>query len=440
MKFKKIDVSDGLQLSNEGLNAVIKNVFEGLRDVQDRYLASIEENKEKFQKFISPGKSLKKNYPSFLSVLRRWNSYTPVLATINNHPKGGGYFVHHKGIGIVIDPGYNFLQNFFEQDFKLDDIDVILITHAHNDHTVELESIFSLLYKRNKDRTPRKQKKIDLYLNLGTFKKFAGYFDLSHENYPTYIRNIVLLDSHNEYRIPKEPYRISEGLKSDISIYTTKTQHHEMITSSYALGFVLKCGDRILRFTGDTGWNDKIEDQNMKFMISRQIEDVDVLIPHLGSIKKEEFDFDYSKGIKENIAGKKFYKWHLGILGSICMIHQHKNPDLVIFSEFGEELKDIRKGLIEKISSAMGIKCFPGDIGLHVNLDDLSIFCSKKGVFVPKDDIEYYRVKDDVKDNIIYISRTSFTMGESADKQGAAQSCDIKSLGSCLITLGKTHA
>jgi hypothetical protein len=430
MKGKRVVDSDGLQLLDEGLNDVIRTVFTGLEDVKDSYLESMKENKKKFEKFISPGKTLKTDYPSFLSVLRRWNSYTPVLATINNHPKGGGYFVYHKGVGIVVDPGYNFLQNFFEQGFKLDDIDVVLITHAHNDHTVELESIFSLLFRRNKGKKLKFLKKIDLYLNLGTFKKFAGYFDLSYENSPSYISNIVLLDSHNEYRIPKDSFPSSEH-GADITLYTTKTQHHEMITSSYALGFVLKCGDSILRFTADTGWNDKIEEDNMRFLNSRQIENIDILIPHLGSIKKEEFDFDYNKGIKDNIADKRFYRWHLGILGSICMIQQHK-PDLVIFSEFGEELKDIRKDLIEKISTAMAIKCVPGDIGLHVKLHDLSIFCSVKGVFVPKDGIECFRLPDNMNDRIRYIAGTSFTIGQRADKQSFAQTLTVKLLAQCL--------
>jgi hypothetical protein len=267
---------------------------------------------------------------------------------------------------------------------------------------------------------------VDLYLNLGSFKKFAAYFDLSYDNYPTYVRNIVLLDSHNEYRIPKEEF-VNRDNNIDITLYTTKTQHHEMITSRYALGFIIKCGETVHRFTGDTGWNDSVEKENRSFMQSKQIEEIRILVPHLGSIREEEFTFDFDKGIKENIADKKFYKWHLGILGSICMIHQHK-PDLVVFSEFGEELKDIRKGLIEKISAAMDIPCLPGDIGFHVKLDDLSIFCAKKGEFVPHNEIEYFRVKD----NLIYIGSNSFEPGERADKNDSAQKCDIKQLGQCL--------
>lgn len=403
--------------SEDNLKDVIKKVFDGLGTDKESYLASIRENSSKFEQFISPGKSIREGTFSFLSVLRKWNSYTPVLPTNGSHARGGGYFVYHKGIGITIDPGYNFVQNFFENNFKLDDIDVVIITHAHNDHTVELESIFSLLYKRNKQQSEATaHKKIDLYLNLGTFKKYAAYFDLSHKNYPNYIKNIVLIDSQNEYTIPKDVF------ESDLSIITTKTQHHEMITTSYALGFVLRCGNKTIRFTGDTGWNEIIEKENARLLDFKQIDKVDILVPHLGSIEETEFNFNHTKTIQDNIQEGIFHEQHLGILGCICMIHNSR-PDLVIFSEFGEELKAIRRSVVSKISEAISIPCLPGDIGLHVRLDDLSFFCFKSGEMKQLNEIEIYEVKDD----LFFVSTSSFTPGECANKNATIQALARKS-------------
>ncbi len=63
--------------------------------------------------------------------------------------QGGGYFFKIHDYGIVIDPGFNFLDNFKYAGYSFNDIDHILITHAHNDHTTDLESILTLLHQYN---------------------------------------------------------------------------------------------------------------------------------------------------------------------------------------------------------------------------------------------------------------------------------------------------
>jgi hypothetical protein len=88
------------------------------------------------------------------------------------------------------------------EGFKVADIDAILITHAHNDHTVDFESILTLIYKYNdaiedsvkhdmkgedeirikhevENRLNEQGKKIDLFLNVGTFMKYSGWLKLS---------------------------------------------------------------------------------------------------------------------------------------------------------------------------------------------------------------------------------------------------------------------
>jgi len=50
-------------------------------------------------------------------------------------------------------------------------------------------------------------------------------------------------------------------------------------------------------------------------------------------------------------------------------------PDLTIISEFGEELRNFRKDIVEGIGDVLKLKCLPGDIGLHIRLKDLAIYC-----------------------------------------------------------------
>jgi ribonuclease BN (tRNA processing enzyme) len=107
--------------------------------------------RSKRYEFLKPGGSNQGGEKEGFWVLRRWNSYTPIISGTSNMNKGGGYFFLAKGIGIVIDPGMNFIDNFISQGFKFCDIDYVIATHDHNDHTADLESIITLLYQYNRE-------------------------------------------------------------------------------------------------------------------------------------------------------------------------------------------------------------------------------------------------------------------------------------------------
>ncbi len=133
----------------------------------DEYLSpysivkQMKKNTDEFtQKIVFPSDSIPlpdtKNgeLQAILMVLRRWNSFTPALADTLNPSKGGGYFLLFKKeeerLGIVIDPGYDFLDNFFSQGFSITDIDTVVISHCHPDHTNDFPSLLSLFHERNK--------------------------------------------------------------------------------------------------------------------------------------------------------------------------------------------------------------------------------------------------------------------------------------------------
>ena len=106
------------------------------------------ENKSSFSSFIKEGRRRAEEKDDlYLEVLRRWNSYTPIIADNYHISKGGGYFIKTAQKGIVIDPGFNFIDNFKGAGHFFAEIDAVFISHAHNDHTTDLESILTLLYK-----------------------------------------------------------------------------------------------------------------------------------------------------------------------------------------------------------------------------------------------------------------------------------------------------
>lgn len=391
---------------HKDLGQVISDFITDIKH-DDKFKSSFEyimENEERIGRFIAEGKTHIEPLNQLI-VLRKWNSYTPILPAREDYAsKGGGYFLKFQDTGIVIDPGYNFIENFLKAGFKLDDIDHIFVSHAHNDHTVELEGIFSLLYKRNKDS--ENPKKIKLHMNLGSFKKFSGYFDLSNPTKEFYIDNIVMLNRHQLFK-----------LNDDIEVFTTQAQHHEMITSKYAIGFtfIFNIGSdekRVVKFTCDTGWNSEMEKQNQEQGEPFKIDKVDILVAHLGSMKEKELNYNVEKGLQEN--ENVLYKDHLGLIGTVAAIHFWQ-PELTLISEFGEELNAIRHKISEKIGKFLNKKVSPVDINFRINLDDMNIMCFKTREFFEPEKIKVYY---DEKTDLYFINEEQLTPTEKGELRG----------------------
>ncbi len=362
---------------------IFAKVIEAFREGDDKILKTIAENEEKLKAFTSEERSIpSENKVSFLSVLRKWNSYTPVLPSTKGDNRGGGYFLHilgkdgAEGRGIVIDPGFNFVENFYEEGFKAADIDAVLISHAHNDHTVDLEAIITLIKKINdniKDETGEEgEKRIDLFLNLGTFQKYSGWLSLKDSET---INEVTVLHAGKTYDLSDQ--------YNGLVIHAVKAKHDEIISDQYCLGFILELEGCRIALTGDTGW--KVDGSIARPYMEK---DIDLMIAHLGSIKEIEFDY-----IKKNTPAEKqkcLYSNHLGILGMGAMLNCVK-PKLAVISEFGEELRPLRKSIAEKFTTVLEkTRCLPGDVGLHVQIPDLSVYCIVHRDFVPFEEVKVF--------------------------------------------------
>ena len=386
---KEILKSGFTEEGDSDVNEAISQVFQELNEEKDAYLSELIHKEKNLDIFLKESKITESIKISFLYILKHWNSFSPIMPSEkeNNMRKGGGYFLYCNGYGLVIDPGFDFVQNFLEQGFRLSDINGILISHAHNDHSNELESICSLLYRRNKSADA--QQRIDLFMNLGSFKKYSPLFDLGREGIPNYIGKIILLNAHQYYKI-----------SPDISLFTTRTKHNEIITANYSLGFVIKCNNKLLRFTCNTGWDTIMEKDNMNKIAGNEvdkfdIDSINILIAHVGSIREQEFRYDCQKGLVNNEENKVFYDNHLGILGTICMIRKYK-PNLTILSEFGEEMNRIRVPLAKKIQSALEVNVIPGDIGLVIDIENELCYCQVSGELLDYGMIEYGLANDEI--------------------------------------------
>jgi len=329
------------------------------------------------------------------TVLRKWNSFTPIVAGGFRSSKGGGYFIKNGGYGIVIDPGFNFIENFITEGYKFSEINAVMITHAHNDHTSDLDSLLTILHKYNDDlfgsyteykensvvdevleklkysredikcdfekrkevekETDRifaeKRKVITFYITSGIFKKYAGFFSLMKiSNY-----KIVCIDDENS-----NIFKI-ENLK----VRVIKAKHHDIVSDATAVGFCFELGDFVLIYTGDTGfWGMDVHYKKlMKLYKTKNI----VLVANIGGFKGCENSYT-----PENCNEEMFYKNHLGRLGIAKLVERVK-PKICIISEFGEEFDGYRIKIADIFNNVYkeksGTVFLPADVGLCINTE-----------------------------------------------------------------------
>ena len=331
-----------------------KEIIDELREDYIKILRIKKEYEDKLAASLKPrAKPLKKD---FLLVLRRWNSFTPMIHTATESNVGGGYFLHWKGKGIVIDPGLDFVDNFFNNNLVIYDIDAIVITHAHVDHCSDFESLITLIFEYNEKN--KEKKKVDLFMNLGAMKKFLGWIPLIEDTETARIKRIYPLER-----------RISYNLKDyNLRLTATKSIHNEVLSKDYSVGLIFELYNKgnytednpfKIGYTSDTKHSEEVEEQ---------YEGVDIIVPHLGSIDENDFN------LEEEAKDEK----HLMLKGVISTIHK-SDASLAIISEFGEELGEHRMTIVGALNRVFQknkmARCLTGDIGLNVSIPDLKVKC-----------------------------------------------------------------
>ncbi|QLA18788.1 tetratricopeptide repeat protein [Desulfolutivibrio sulfoxidireducens] len=370
-------------------------IIQQKKDSMGSILASMKKTTQDRMLFLSATPAA--NEKSVFLVLRKWNSYTPIIPAkeLDERSLGGGYYLRHNNHGVVIDPGLNFIENFSNAGLRMADIDTIVITHSHNDHTADLESLLTMAYKFNENNQSHRDtppKKINLYMNLGSFKKYSGYINL-HENYFGICRCIY----------PGDHIHLED--KENFVMIVLPAYHDEVVSQNHAVGlsFEMKAnsespdtqnGTRRILLTSDTSLFPRIknkktdESESSKFVANTSKPEiwecygehskanmVDLLIVHLGSIKESEFS--------ELPVEERLYPNHLGIIGTVRIISCIKSK-LALISEFGEEFSSSRRKVVEFIRDRLNEIItpsdqipivLPGDINFEYNIFEDKIFC-----------------------------------------------------------------
>lgn len=320
---------------------------------------------------------------NMLRTIHKWNSATPLFS--QGISQGGGYFLtlrNNRGQtkGIAIDPGYDFFSIFRDIGLGIADIDAIIITHDHDDHTESVEGILSLLAKYNDHNEQKKSKVIDIFGSSGVLLKFHGLLSAT-DLFGNREINFKLL-------VPGSDITEIEGIslmeKYGFTLSIKPAYHAERWTNQESsVGIVLHTnipdikngGNLKIGITGDTRY---------EIGIGREYKDVQVLLLNIGSVEKEE---------------GKMLNQHLGMLGCINLLKEARlgKPLLAILTEFGEEFsgkREIISRILENWAQPMSstksreLKVIPADIHLELRLEDLNIRETDTNVFFPYTMIE----------------------------------------------------
>jgi len=391
-----------------------------LCDQATNYLKMKEGQEARLAEFLSPESCLLRDR-ALLMVLRKWNSYTPAIPASpdDERSRGGGYFIWHNGHGTVIDPGFNFIENFHQAGGRVCDIHNIILTHAHPDHTAEFEILRTLLFEYNDNlkkinesriiqspvQPPLPLKKVRIFLNNGAFRKFAGMLDL------------------RDHEFTDSLFTLNRGTDFDLlgggRLHVLPAYHDELLSRDHAVGLLFTLGShkepRRILLTSDTGLFPLLADSRKptadastsqaeigkQYLQVVSAGDVDLMLVHIGSIKREEFDTE------KKLIADACYPNHLGIIGTARVIAMCR-PKLAVISEFGEEMRDFRFALVKdlrdtvlqlyfKDSGVPAPRVVPGDLAFVYSINDRMVLDCVTRNWSQADKVDFWEnvVKDD---------------------------------------------
>jgi len=356
-----------------------------------------------------------------IRIIRRWNSHTPSLIGT----WGGGYFLHWREHGTIIDPGCSFINLFRSQTrYGLNDINMVITTHDHMDHCQDFGTLITLFREYNKYLSSQKKppKIHDLVMSYGVANQYTSF--LVHPENAPFLRWVRVLPSAKAQEITHaqplsqiiketpicemqsqlwETYliecakscqkRIEE--KYNYCLKVLPTNHRELFGENTGLGLRFELiGGKTIVISGDTGVNRNEEDIDSS-ELSKNYQGANLLILHVGTMEK----------YKQEEHGLEKEKEHLGLVGVTGILKKladmDSKPELVVLTEWGYEFgrlglhgrsfftKLVESELCNKLCDAYfaavsgakpkdgQIPIIPADIGLCISLPDLKVWAKR---------------------------------------------------------------
>lgn len=348
---------------------------------------------------------------NFLVILKGFSSSTPILlnyAHKTNFYSGGGIYFRWNGTGVAVDPGYLFVQNLHEYGLSVLDIDIVIVTHEHIDHSNDVRLLDDLHYnasasfKENKvswnndnfalSKSEEPVHKIRWYLDSVTYeealllaRKKSGFDPEYNELYCVGVDKEEIEALKKQYNgnvqvINSETIKFTDSIS--VKIFPTRHEQYdigeEKAFFKHTFGCVFECYDkksekRAIGYTSDTSLQTDIYDRMYELLRECQI-----VIANISGIYKTDVLLQEEK------------PRHLGYYGChkivTDLLSENKcKLQYVLLSEFSNQVSDIRYDISHYMQKEISrfldyykkerVKIIPAENGLTLDLSTMRIRC-----------------------------------------------------------------
>lgn len=397
-ELKKL-VDDGISLEKKSSHSLLGSSL-GLEAGAE---ISLEKRVEQFHKhqstlishYVEQSQMRKELDRDFLYVLNGWNyqrekdlsvyggqaKISSFLLPEYRRKTCGGIYLRWNGKGIVINPGMNFLENFHYHGLYVKDIDCVIVTRDNTDAYSDVKGIYDLNYQHN--TVSSSLHVINYYLNQKAYNNIATLLKPRFKQERNTIHCLELyLDSPdvevlNLYEgVSLRYFYISPSNQDNQPSEREETGDLDQEHSCLGIRLELDSSARLekeskkesfsLGFASGVSWSPRL---------ASSLKGCNIII---AGFEKTGVD-DYSK--------LKYNGDCLGYYGTYSLVKEAQ-PRLLLCCEFSGREGDIRVEVVKKLreelrkESKQETVILPGDTGLYLDLERLSIQCSISKAFV----------------------------------------------------------
>ncbi len=314
---------------------------------------------------------------NLLCVLNGWEDVQKEdeLAALLPDPRRaarGGYYLRWNGKGIVINPGYHFLERFHAQGYFIKDIDLVIVTRAQEDSHAEIQNIHALNHQHN-IRQPQLHI-IQYYLHQQAHQDLAPLLKPHFKQERNSVHSLELyLDS---------PEAETVTLTAQIVLHYF---HLGGQTASLGLRLeLLPSSNQAIRTPLSFGFLSKMP---WSPLLTQHLHGCDLVLGGFEATDVEDFG-----RIKLTQNG-------LGYFGSYSLADEVR-PKLLLCCEFDGAQGDARLEILKKLRNEYAFQqpdstcLMAADIGMRLHLESLCVYCSLTQALIPPHQVRIAKSSD----------------------------------------------